>query len=75
MSFTEGYKKGLVEDIVLEVGHTYDYKDFAADCVRKVVSEWDDKELADWFGREESTEKKCKILDNIDCYCGDCEHC
>lgn len=74
MAFDEQYKKELVNDIVNEVDGCYDYKDFAADCVREVVSKWDDGQLASWFGRENMGEFECPVLDNIECYTGQCEH-
>lgn len=75
MAFSEEYKEELVEDIVNETmysGNNFDYEDFAADCVREVVSKWSDRDLAGWFGRETGTD--CPIADSIDCYSGDCEH-
>jgi len=73
MGFSKEYKEEIIEDIVNEVDGCYDYKDFAADCVREVVSKWDDEQLAAWFGRENGTD--CPVADNIDCYSlSGCEH-
>ncbi len=41
-----------INQIVSDVGTDYDYDDFAADCVREVVSEWSKEELNDWFSIE-----------------------
>lgn len=39
-----------INQIVLDAGTCYDYKDFAMDCVREVVTKWDDDEILNWFG-------------------------
>ena len=41
-----------INQIVAEA-EGYDYKDFAADCVREVVEKWPDDELNAWFGEED----------------------
>ena len=46
----------MIDQIVKDVGLNYDYKDFAADCVREVVTNWDEGELNDWFGIENEDE-------------------
>ena len=30
----------MIDQIVIDVGMSYDYKDFAADCVREVITVW-----------------------------------
>lgn len=45
-------KESRIDEIVAESA-SYDYKDFAADCVREVVSRWSDKEINAWFGEED----------------------
>ncbi len=80
--FGKKYKEALVEDVVSEVQNdmcSYSAlpcprEEFALDCVRQVVSRWDDSELARWFGRE-FKDTKCLVKDNIDCYADiECEH-
>ncbi len=45
-----------INQIVYDCNTCYDYKDFAADCVREVVTKWDDDELNNWFGIEPDDE-------------------
>jgi len=46
-----------IEQIVCDAGTCYDYRDFAKDCVRQVVSQWTDKEIDEWFGGDEMEEE------------------
>ncbi len=46
----------MIDQIVIDVGMNYDYKDFAADCVREVITDWDEDQLNDWFGIEDKDE-------------------
>lgn len=39
-----------INQIVYDCGTCYDYKDFTADCVREIVTKWDDDEINNWFG-------------------------
>ena len=42
-----------INQIVLDAGTCYDYRDFAMDCVRQVVTEWTEEEINAWFGEED----------------------
>ena len=58
MKMTEEERQEKIEQIVTDCGTCYDYKDFAADCVRQVVSKWSDQELMTWFGIEDEEDSE-----------------
>jgi GTP cyclohydrolase FolE2 len=50
MKMTESEREEKINQIVQDADGCYDYKDFASDCVRQVVSQWTDEEINNWFG-------------------------
>ena len=49
-------KQEKIDQIVQDAKDDGNYREFAADCVREIVSEWDTIELNAWFGIEEKDE-------------------
>jgi len=45
-------RENMINNIVDDCIDSYEYRDFAADCVREVVSNWSDEELRRWFEEE-----------------------